>query len=103
MKDVDGDGRIDLFCRLIEMPFSQVVRFDSSRKQVWMSERLSPGSGDESGMPIVDLDGDGRHAGQFIRDAAFAGRANVAPYGVCRMARRGGLVSNGGKQISITT
>ena len=47
--------------------------------------------------------GDGRHAGQFIRDAAFAGRANIAPYGVCRMARRGGLVSNGGKQISITT
>jgi len=37
-KDVDGDGRIDVFCRLIEMPFSQVVRFDSSRKQVWMSE-----------------------------------------------------------------
>ena len=69
MKDVDGDGRIDVFCRLIEMPFSQVVRFDSSRKQVWMSERLSLGSGDESGMPIVDLDGDGRHAGQFIRDA----------------------------------
>jgi len=36
MKDVDGDGRIDVFCRLIEMPFSQVVWFDSSRKQVWM-------------------------------------------------------------------
>ena len=79
-----------------------MVWFDSSRKQVWMSERLSLGSGDESGMPIVDLDGDGRHAGQFIRDAAFAGRANVAPYGFCRMARRRGLVSNGGKQISMT-
>lgn len=61
MKDVDGDGRMDVFCRLIEKPFSQVVRFDESGNQVWMSERLSPGSGDESGMPIVDLDQDGEH------------------------------------------
>jgi len=61
MKDVDGDGRIDLFCWLIEKPFSQVARFDSGGRQVWISERLGPGSGDESGMPIVDLDGDGKY------------------------------------------
>lgn len=60
MKDVDGDGQMDIFCRLIEKPFSQVARFDESGKQVWMSERLSPGAGDESGLPIVDLDQDGK-------------------------------------------
>ncbi len=60
MKDVDGDGRMDIFCRLVEKPYSRIVRFDDQGNQVWITERLAPGSGDESGLPIIDLDNDGR-------------------------------------------
>ena len=52
MKDIDGDGRQDIFCRLIEKPYSRIARFDDRGKQVWVSERLAPGSGDESGLPM---------------------------------------------------
>ena len=34
LKDVDGDGRIDVFCRLNETPYSHVARFDARGKQV---------------------------------------------------------------------
>ena len=61
MKDVDGDGRQDIFCRLLEKPYSRIARFDDLGKQIWVSERLAPGSGDESGLPIVDLDNDGKY------------------------------------------
>ena len=61
MEDVDGDGRMDIFCRVLEQPYSQVVRFDDRGRRVWTSERLAPGAGDESGMPITDLDGDGKY------------------------------------------
>ncbi len=103
MKDVHGDGRIDVFCRLIEMPFSQVVWFDSSRKQVWM----------RSDFPQVRAT---RAACQSSTSTAMAGMRvsssgtlpspvgpMFAPYGFCRMARCDDLVSNGGKQISMTT
>lgn len=61
MKDVDGDGKIDIFRQLIEKPYSQVARFDDTGKLVWISKKLAPAAGDESGMPIVDLDGDGKY------------------------------------------
>ncbi len=77
MKDIDGDGKMDYFIRILEQPFSQVVRIDSQGREVWRSEKISPGAGDESGMPLVDLDGDGnyelvlsQHAALYCMDAA---------------------------------
>jgi outer membrane protein assembly factor BamB len=77
MKDIDGDGKMDYFSRILEQPFSQVVRFDSKGKEVWRSEKIAPGAGDEAGMPLEDLDGDGRyelvlsqHAALYCLDAA---------------------------------
>lgn len=71
MKDIDGDGKMDYFSRILEQPFSQVVRFDAKGKEVWRSEKLAPGAGDESGMPLVDLDGDGKYELVLSQHAAL--------------------------------
>jgi len=60
-KDVDRDGRLDIFRMLVYQPYGQLARFDYDGKLVWKSEQLPPCSGDESGVPIVDLDGNGRY------------------------------------------
>lgn len=60
IKDVDGDGRLDIFMSYGESPFGQVVRLGYDGNVIWESQRLSVATGDESGMPIADLDGDGR-------------------------------------------
>ena len=59
LKDVDGDGRLDLFRLVNSQPFGQLARFDQDGRTVWLSGKLSPGCGDESGVPVEDLDGDG--------------------------------------------
>ncbi len=59
VRDVDGDGRLDLFRVIINRPHAQVARFDWDGRLVWESERLAPCCGDESGVPVEDLDGDG--------------------------------------------
>ncbi len=59
LKDVDADGRLDLFRLVNSQPYGQLARLDEEGHTVWLSEKLSPGCGDESGVPVEDLDGDG--------------------------------------------
>jgi hypothetical protein len=61
LKDVDHDGKLDVIRMLTYQPYGQLARFDSDDKLVWKSEKLPPCSGDESGVPVVDLDGDGKY------------------------------------------
>jgi len=60
LKDVDADGQLDLFRVVQTQPHGQLARFDQTGRLVWKSEKLAPGCGDESGVPVEDLDGDGR-------------------------------------------
>ena len=61
LKDVDADGRLDLFRVVQTQPHGQLARFDHTGRLLWKSEKLAPGCGDESGVPVEDLDGDGRY------------------------------------------
>ncbi len=61
IKDVDGDGRLDLFRLIQSQPKGQLARLDDQGRIVWKSEKLAPACGDESGVPVEDLDGDGRY------------------------------------------
>lgn len=61
IRDVDGDGKLDVFRQIIEVPYSQVARFTEDGRRVWKTERLAPAAGDETGLHIVDLDGNGRY------------------------------------------
>jgi hypothetical protein len=60
-KDVDRDGRQDIFRMIVYQPYGQLGRFDSDGNLIWKSEKLPPCSGDESGVPIVDMDGNGKY------------------------------------------
>jgi len=59
LKDVDGDGRLDLFRLIHSRPYGQLARIDEDGRMLWKTEKLAPGCGDESGVPAEDLDGDG--------------------------------------------
>ena len=61
IRDVDGNGRLDVFRQIIEVPYSQVARFAEDGRLVWKTERLAPAAGDETGMHMVDINGDGRY------------------------------------------
>jgi len=61
LKDVDGDGRLDLFRLIQSKPCGQLARFDERGRFLWKTEQLAPGCGDESGVPVEDLDGDGSY------------------------------------------
>lgn len=61
LEDVDADGRLDLFRVVQTQPYGQLARFDQTGRRIWKSEELAPGCGDESGVPVEDLDGDGRY------------------------------------------
>lgn len=61
LKDVDGDGTLDLFRLINSQPYGQLARLDESGRVLWKTEKLAPGCGDESGVPVEDLDGDGRY------------------------------------------
>jgi hypothetical protein len=60
LKDVDGDGRLDIFRVIATRPQGRLARLDDRGRIVWLSEKLAPGCGDESGVPVEDLDADGR-------------------------------------------
>ena len=61
LKDVDGDGRLDLFRLIQSKPHGQLARFDERGRMLWKTKELAPGCGDESGVPVEDLDGDGNY------------------------------------------
>jgi outer membrane protein assembly factor BamB len=61
LKDVDGDGTLDLFRLINSQPYGQLARLDESGRVLWKTEKLAPGCGDESGVPLEDLDGNGRY------------------------------------------
>jgi outer membrane protein assembly factor BamB len=57
IKDVDGDGKLDLF----RVSNSVLMRFDENNNRIWRSKQLNPPADDESRMPVVDLDRDGKY------------------------------------------
>lgn len=63
IKDVDGDGKLDLFRRRGEYSGSRIERLHySDGSVVWASEPLGVLSGDESRLPVFDLRGNGRYS-----------------------------------------
>ncbi len=61
MKDIEGNGNIYVFRALLDKPYTRVACFDEKGNQVWISKKIAPGADDESGMPVVDLNGDGKY------------------------------------------
>ena len=61
LKDVDSDGCPDIFRVVVSQPEGRLARLDDRGRIVWLSEKLAPGCGDESGVPVEDLDGDGKY------------------------------------------
>lgn len=61
MKDLNGDGRIHVFRALIDKPYTRIACYNPEGERVWISEKIAAGGDDESGMPVVDIDGDGRY------------------------------------------
>ncbi len=61
IKDVDGDGKLDIFRRRSEHSGAQIERLRyEDGSVVWVSEPLGALSGDESRLPVFDLEGNGR-------------------------------------------
>lgn len=63
IKDVDGDGKPDIFISYGEEPtYGLVMRLDyDDGHVVWKSKKLNPVYEDESRMPVEDIDGDGKY------------------------------------------
>ena len=59
-RDVDGDGKIDLIVSAGTKDSRCIVRYDQDGRRIWTSERVNDGVGNESGMAVEDLDGDGK-------------------------------------------
>jgi len=61
VKDVDGDGELDIFRRRSEHSGEGIERLDyDDGSVVWVSEPVGAMSGDESRLPVFDLHGNGR-------------------------------------------
>ncbi|MDP6543498.1 MAG: exo-alpha-sialidase [Phycisphaerae bacterium] len=60
-RDVNGDGKIDLIASAGTKDGNRVVRYHQDGRRVWTSEPINGPLGNESGMAIEDLDGDGRY------------------------------------------
>jgi len=60
-RDLDGDGRIDLVMSTGTRGNRCIVRYDQDGRRLWTSERVNDGLGNESGMAVEDLDGDGSY------------------------------------------
>ena len=60
VKDVDGDGKLDIFRCRSEHQGARIerLRYDDG-SVVWESEPMAALHGDESRLPVFDLDGDG--------------------------------------------
>lgn len=60
VKDVDGDGKLDIFRCRSEHQDARIerLRYDDG-SVVWQSEPMAALHGDESRLPVFDLDGDG--------------------------------------------
>jgi outer membrane protein assembly factor BamB len=62
VKDVDGDGELDIFRRRSEHAREGIERLDyDDGSVVWVSEPVGAMSGDESRLPVFDLHGNGRY------------------------------------------
>ena len=60
-RDVDGDGKIELFISGENKGSRRIVRYEQDGRRVWNSEPVNHGLGHESGVAIEDMDGDGRY------------------------------------------
>ncbi len=56
--DVDGRGTLHAFA-CINWDQSRIARYDDNGKCLWVSDKHLRRSGDESRLPVLDLDGDG--------------------------------------------
>lgn len=61
VRDVDGDGKLDVFRLIIGQPYAQLARFSEDGELVWKSPKLARMAGDETKLPVVDLGGDGHY------------------------------------------
>ena len=55
---IDGSDRLHAFC-YIDWHKSHIARYDEAGNCLWVSDNLLPRAGDESRLPVIDLDGDG--------------------------------------------
>ena len=60
-RDVDGDGKIDLIVATETKGSRCIVRYAQDGRRIWSSEPVNDVLGNESGMAVEDLDGDGRY------------------------------------------
>jgi len=60
-RDVNGDGKIELITSAETKKGRYIVRYEQDGRRVWTSRPISGALGNESGMAIEDLDGDGRY------------------------------------------
>ncbi len=60
VRDLDGDGKIDLIASAQMKDGTRVVRYGLDSKRLWTSEKIRTAPGHESGMAIEDMDGDGK-------------------------------------------
>ena len=60
-RDVDGDGKIDLITSAATKDGNRIVRYHQDGRRLWTSGPINDALGNESGMAIEDLDGDGRY------------------------------------------
>jgi len=58
-RDVDGDGKIELFVASEKEGEVRIVRYAQDGRQVWRSVPVNDALGSESGLALVDLDDDG--------------------------------------------
>ncbi len=65
VRDVDGDGGIDLIVVVETEGRRCIVRYDQEGQRIWSSEPVNHGLGHESGMAIEDLDSDGTYEAVF--------------------------------------
>lgn len=54
--DVDGRGTFHAFC-YIDWYKSHIARYDDKGRCLWVSDRLPRRAGDESRLPVLDVDG----------------------------------------------
>ncbi|MFH1614052.1 MAG: PQQ-binding-like beta-propeller repeat protein [Planctomycetota bacterium] len=59
IRDVDGDGQLDLFRLVHGGAYTFMARFDEANNMVWRSADLPGATFDENGIAVEDLDKDG--------------------------------------------